>query len=190
VTQVGARIRDFGEGLDLFSFDYTLAEEGRPSAPGWAVPQQLADDVATGRGRNFEINYLDPDFKVPTEWKYSLGATWAPFFDTGEGIFGGDWFFQADLLWSQAENTAIVQRGDLVQTGTQVIDGVTYPIYDSPLLDSFVLTNADENNEGFIASIGASKDWDNGWSFCHNPVAHTQMFRTVKNATFTALRHS
>ena len=161
VTQVGARIRG---DIDLFALDYTLAEDGVPNGPGFAVPQELADDVASGQGRNFEINYLDPDFKVPTEWKYSIGATWAPSFDTGEGIFGGDWFFQGDLLWSRAQNTAIVQRGDLVQSGTQVVNGVTYPTYESPLLDSFVLTNADENNEGFIASIGASKNWDSGWS--------------------------
>ncbi len=161
VTQVGARIRG---DIDLFSLDYTLAEDGVPNGPGWAVPQELADSVATGQGRNFEINYLDPDFKVPSEWKYSLGAQWTPDFVTGEDIFGGEWVFQFDLLWSQAENTAIVQRGDLVQVGEQVIGGVTYPIFDSPLLDSFVLTNAEENNRGFIGSLGISKEWDNGIS--------------------------
>ena len=146
VTQVGARIRG---AIDLFSLDYTLAEDGVPNGPGFAVPQELADSVASGVGSNFEINYLDPDFEIPSEWKYSIGATYSPFFETGESLFGGEWFFQADLLWSEAENTAIIQRGDLVQTGTQVIDGVTYPTFDSPLLDSFVLTNADRSNKGF-----------------------------------------
>jgi len=195
VTQVGARLRDFGAGIDLFSLDYTLAEDGVPNAPGFAVPQTLADDVASGRGRNFEINYLDPDFKIPTEWKYSIGATWAPTFNTGESIFGGDWFFQGDLLWSQAENTAIIQRGDLVQSGSQIVDGVTYPTYDSPLLDSFVLTNADENNRGFIASVGASKTWDSGWSarvgYAYSDAKDTQpmtsavAFSNYNNRVFT-----
>lgn len=161
VTQVGARIRG---NIDLFSLNYVLAEDGVPNGPGWAVPQVLADSVATGQGRNFEINYLDPDFVVPSEWKYSLGATWNPVFDTGENIFGGEWFFQTDLLFSKAENTAIVLRGDLVETGSQTIDGVTYPVYSSPLLDSFSLTNADVNNESFVFSFGASKEWDNGIS--------------------------
>lgn len=161
VTQVGARIRG---NIDLFSLDYTLAEDGVPNGPGWAVPQQLADSVATGQGRNFEINYLDPDFTIPSEWKYSLGATWNPDFNTGENLFGGEWFFQADVLWSQAENTAIILRGDLVETGSQVIDGVTYPTFSSPLVDSFALTNAEESNQGFIFSAGAAKEWDNGWS--------------------------
>ena len=192
VTQVGARIRG---DIDLFALDYELAEDGVPNAPGYAVPSQLVADVRTGQGRNFEINYLDPDFKVPTEWKYSIGATWAPTFNTGENLFGGDWFFQGDLLWSQAENTAIIQRGDLVQTGTQVIDGVEYPVYDSPLLDSFTLTNADENNRGFIASIGGVKEWDNGFSarfgYAYSDAKDTQpmtsavAFSNYNNRAFT-----
>lgn len=161
VTQVGARIRG---AIDLFSLNYVLAEDGVPNGPGFAIPQQLADSVATGVGRNFEINYLDPEFDIPSEWKYSLGATWNPDFNTGESIFGGEWFFQADLLWAQAEDTAIVLRGDLVQDGTRVVDGVTYPTFDSPLLDSFTLTNAEESNQSFVASIGAAKTWANGWS--------------------------
>lgn len=161
VTQVGARIRG---AIDLFALNYVLAEDGVPNGPGWAVPETLANDVATGQGRNFEINYLDPDFTIPSDWKYSLGATWTPDFDDTAGIFSGPWLFQADLLFSQSENTAIIQRGDLVEDGSQVINGVTYPTFDSPLLDSFTLTNADESNRAFVASIGASKQWDNGWS--------------------------
>lgn len=162
VTQVGARIRG---NIDLFSLNYVLAENGVPNGPGWAVPEELANSVATGQGRNFEINYLDPDFTIPSEWKYSLGATWNPVFGEEAGpIFGGEWFFQSDILFSASENTAIVLRGDLVETGTQVIDGVTYPVYDSPLLDSFQLTNADIENESFVFSFGAAKEWDNGVS--------------------------
>ena len=162
VDQVGARIRDRDVGIDLFSLNYTLAEDGVPNAPGYAVPQQLADQVATGEGSNFELNYLDPDFEIPSEWKYSFGATWSPDFNTGEPIFGGRWTFQGDLLYSDAKNTAIIQHGDLEQTGTTVFDGVTYPTYDSVRLASYVLTNSDVSNEAFVASLGASKEWDNG----------------------------
>lgn len=170
VDQVGARVRG---AIDLFSLTYVLAEDGVPNAPGWAVPQDLANSVGTGVGRNFEINYLDPEFVIPSDWKYSLGATWTPDFNTGEDIFGGQWLFQADLLWSDSENTAIIQRGDLVQAGLVTRTGtdrqgvpysISVPDYDSPLLDSFVLTNADESNRAFVASIGASKRWENGWS--------------------------
>ncbi|MGB0906373.1 MAG: TonB-dependent receptor [Maricaulaceae bacterium] len=162
VTQVGDRLRDRPNGLDLFSYTYAGAENGVPNAPGYAIPQQMFDSVSTGQGRNFEINYLDPDFKIPSDWKYSIGATWAPDFQTDNALFGGEWQLQADLMWSKAKDTAIILRGDLVQDGTRVVDGVTYPTYDSPLTDSFVLTNSTESNKSFVASLGASKKWDNG----------------------------
>lgn len=170
VTQVGAR--EFG--LDLFSQTYVLAEDGVPNGPGYAVPQVLADAVATGQGRNFEINYLDPDFTIPSEYKFALGATWAPDFNTGEDLFGGQWLFQADLLYTKAENTAIITRGDLVAAGTRTVTGtddagvdysVTVTDYDSPLVDSFSLTNADVNNKSFVASFGFSKEWESGWGW-------------------------
>ncbi len=138
--------------------EYGLCEDGVPNGPGWCVPQTLVDSVASGSGSNFEINYLDPDFEIPSEWKVALGATWVPTFDTGN-FLGGDYVINADLLWSKGENSAIWLRGDLVQTGTTE-DG--YPIFDSPLEDSFVLTNSGEGNESFTASISVAKDYDFG----------------------------
>ncbi len=159
IDQVGTQLRN----VDLFSLNYVLAEDGVPNGPGWAIPEDAANSVATGQGSNFEINYLDPDFKIPSEWKFALGGRWRPDFNTGEAIFGGEWLFQADVLYSEGDDTAIIQRGDLVQTGTQTIDGVTYPVYASPTMDSFVLTNSDKGNRSFVASLGASKKWDSGW---------------------------
>jgi len=170
VTQVGARER----GISLFNQTYVLAEDGVPNGPGYAVPQVLADAVATGQGRNFEINFLDPEFTIPSEYKFALGATWNPTFDTGEDLFGGEWFFQADLLYTKAENTAIITRGDLIEAGTRTVTGtddagLDYTVnvvdYDSPLVDSFSLTNADINNKSFVASFGFSKEWESGWGW-------------------------
>lgn len=175
IDQVGALIRAgrgafSGGPIDLNTLTYTGGESGVPNFAGYAIPTVLYDSVSTGIGSNFEINYLDPNFKIPSDWKYALGATWRPDFDTGEGLFGGEWLFQADLLWSQSKDTAIVQRGDLVATGTRVVDvdgdgnpETTIPTYSSPVMGSFVLTNSPIGNEAFVASIGASKSWDNGF---------------------------
>ncbi len=166
VTQVGDRLRDFS-GIDLFGLAYGNAEDGVPNAPGWAVPQVMLDNVATGQGRNFEINYIDPNFKIPSEWKFAIGGTWTP--DLSDNA---SWLFQADVLVTRGENTAIIKRGDLVDTGTTrtvPLDPAdpnsptfTIPVYDSPLLDSFVLTNASKSNRAFVASLGASARFDNG----------------------------
>lgn len=168
IDQVGALARAGRGGqpnpIDLFAQTYSGAEDGVPNFAGYAIPDVVFDAVATGQGDNFELNYLDPDFKIPSEWKYSLGATFSPDFNTGENLFGGLWTFQADLLLTRGKDTAIVQRGDLVQTGTQTVNGVTVPVYDSPLQDTFVLTNSDVGNESFVASLGISKEWDTGWA--------------------------
>lgn len=168
IDQVGALARAGRGGqpnpIDLFAQTYSGAEEGVPNFAGYAIPDVVYDAVGSGVGSNFELNYLDPNFKIPSEWKYSIGATFSPDFDTGESIFGGLWTIQADVLWSDGKDTAIVQRGDLVPTGTQTVNGVTVPTYSSPLMDTFVLTNSDLGNQAFVASLGISKDWDNGWS--------------------------
>jgi hypothetical protein len=168
VTQVGARIRG---DIDLFSLDYVFAEEGVPNAPGYAVPSELAASVATGQGRNFELNYVDPDFKIPSNWKYSLGATFTPDFDLGKNLFSGPWMFTADVLFLEEDDTAIILRGDLVEDGTfsrTVTSGgqdfdFTVTDYASPNLDSFVLTNSDIGNRALAVSLGLAKEWDSGW---------------------------
>lgn len=168
IDQVGALARAGRGGqpnpIDLFAQTYSGAESGVPNFAGYAIPDVVYDAVSTGQGSNFELNYLDPDFKIPSDWKFALGTTWTPEFDTGESIFGGAWMFQADLLLSKGQDTAIVKRGDLVATGTRTLNGVTVPTYSSPNMDTFVLTNADVSNESFVASLGASKEWDNGWA--------------------------
>jgi len=164
IDQVGALARAGRGGqpdpIDLFAQTYSGAEDGVPNFAGYAIPDVVYDAVATGNGSNFELNYLDPDFKIPSEWKYSIGATFSPDFNTGESVFGGLWTFQADLLWSDGKDTAIVQRGDLVQNGTQTVNGVTVPVYNSPLQDTFVLTNSDVGNEAFVDSLGSDQEWD------------------------------
>ncbi|MEM6514415.1 MAG: TonB-dependent receptor, partial [Pseudomonadota bacterium] len=72
VLQFGFRERDF----DLTAQTYSGCEPGVPEGPGWCIPTVLFDaaDGATS-GRNFEINVLDPDFEIPSEWKIALGMT-------------------------------------------------------------------------------------------------------------------
>lgn len=155
VLQFGQRGRSFGYtdgSRSLFDDDvvYVAVEDGVPNGPGYGIPQELYDAVANGVGDNFEINYLDPDFELPSEWKFALGAT---------HIFAGDYVGTVDLLVTRTQDAAIVLRGDLEQTGTNE-DG--YPIYDSVREASFVLTNADVDSTSTSFSTSLSKEYDNG----------------------------
>jgi outer membrane receptor for ferrienterochelin and colicin len=160
VLQFGQRGRSFGYtdgSRSLFDADvvYEAIEPNAPAGagPGWGIPSELYDAVAQGVGDNFEINYLDPNFDLPSEWKFALGVT---------HVFPGEYVFTADYLYSRGENAAIILHGDLDQVGTNP-DG--YPIYDSVREPSFVLTNSDRNPVSQSFSLGLSKAFDNGFDF-------------------------
>jgi hypothetical protein len=141
--------------VDLFAQNYVLCEDSVPvCGPGYGIPDYLADQVASGEGSNFEIVYLDPDFDIPSEWKYALGVTW---------VAPGDWVFSADLQITRGEDTAIYKHGDLEWTGEFNDFGNGYPIYESVRLPSFVLTNSRVGNESESFAVGVYKDFDNGF---------------------------
>ena len=187
VLQFGQRGRSFGytDGTrSLFDDDveYLALEDGVPNGPGYGIPSELFNAVAAGVGDNFEINYLDPDFDLPSELKIAFGTTY---------ISGGDYVWNADLLITEGEDTAIVLRGDLEQTGTTA-EG--YPIYDSVREPSFVLTNSDVGNESVTASISVSKQYENGfdWSLGYaygdaedvSPMTSSVAFSNYTNRAF------
>ena len=193
VTQFGARIQNVNLFNPADTGGYTLAEDGVPNGPGYAVPQVLADDVAlgaAGSARNFEINYLDPDFEIPSEWKFAIGTT--VFADFGETpVLGGEYMFNADLLWSRGQDSAIVLRADLDQTGTTATGR---PIFTSNREPAFVLTNSTEGNKSFTASFSVAKDYGNGldWFMGYayndsedvNPMTSSVAFSNYTNRAF------
>lgn len=137
------------------NLEYIDVEDTAPAGAGagWGVPQPVYDAVSEGVGDNFEINYLDPGFELPSEIKIALGAT---------HFFPNDYVFTADLLWTRLQDSAIVQRGDLERVGT-TDDG--YPEYDSVREPSFVLTNSSTDADALTLSFGLSKQFDNGFDF-------------------------
>lgn len=165
-VQFGASGGDFGleDGVTSLLTDvtYGACEDGVPTGPGYCVPQDLIDAVNTGTGSNFEINYLDPNFDIPSDYKVSLGGTF---------LLPNDFVLTADVLYSVLKDSAVWLRGDLEQDGTTTgPDGGTFPTFDGPGrssgLRSFVLTNADEDAKSLLLSAGLSKSHDNGvdWS--------------------------
>lgn len=87
-----------------------LSGSGRPLAD---IPQSLYDSVSSGSA-NTGVNALDPDFKIPTQLKVALGATW----DFDAGRFGDGYRLTADFLYSKMRNAANIVDSSLVQIGT------------------------------------------------------------------------
>ena len=46
-------------------------------------------------------NSLDPNFKIPAQWKVNLSGTWRPHF--GDSLLASGWSFRADALYSHAQ---------------------------------------------------------------------------------------
>ena len=160
VLQFGQRGRSFGYtdgSRSLFDPDvvYEAIEPNAPAGagPGWGIPSELYDAVAQGVGDNFEINYLDPDFDLPSEWKAAVGIT---------HVFPGEYVVTADYLYTRGQDAAIVLHGDLDQTGTTAEGYPTYTVAREP---SFVLTNSDRNPQSHSFTVGLSKFFDNGFDF-------------------------
>ena len=147
---VAFQFRERNPGV-VYDLEYTACEPDVPvCGPGWGVPVDLYEAATTGEGSNFEIVYLDPEFELPSEWKYSLGAT----FETQNG-----YLIDADLLVSSGQDWAVVKHGDLERTGTSAQG---YPTYDDVRTPSFVTTNVDEGREALQASLSVFKAFDNG----------------------------
>ena len=187
VLQFGQRGRSFGYtdgSRSLFDADvvYSGLEAGVPAGPGWGIPSELYDAVAGGVGDNFEINYLDPGFKLPSEWKLALGIS---------HIFPGDYQFTADFLYTRLSDSAMVLHGDLEQTGTNA-DG--YPEYNSVREASFYLTNSNTTADSTGFALGLSKAFENGfdvslgyaWSDAEDvqPMTSSVAFSNYQNRAF------
>jgi outer membrane receptor for ferrienterochelin and colicin len=160
VDQIGTRGRNFGytDGTrTLFDADivWVDVEADAPSGAGagYGIPEEMYQAVATGVGDNFEINYLDPAFELPKEWKFALGLT---------HVFPAEYVFTFDFLYTQGEDMAMVLHGDVERVGTDA-DG--YPEYDSVREPSFVLTNSNRTARGYSTSVGLAKTFDNGFDF-------------------------
>ncbi|MGP9800475.1 TonB-dependent receptor [Rheinheimera sp. NSM] len=126
-----------------------LIGQGRP---GYDIPQSLYDAVGDGTA-DATTNVTDPNFKIPSEWKYSLGATFtAP----------DDYVLTADLIHSRKKNSAIIQDLALRQTATAP-DG--RPVYTSNrgTFNDFMLTNRKgDDARSTVFSLAVSKQYDNG----------------------------
>jgi len=143
-----------GTGVDFSLFDIPLSGDGTPLQD---VPQCLFDLIAQQQP-NSGVNALDPNFDLPQQWKYALGATW---------YLPGDYLLNADLLYTRSDDSAMIVGATLVQTGTAP-DG--RPIYTDPRAfnTDYVLTNvqgSDAKSTQF--AINLSKSYENGfdWGF-------------------------
>jgi hypothetical protein len=152
VTNIGSRERDIPDFTNLF--DTPLSGEGRPI---YDIPQAMFDTVANTTGGDGNVNATDPNFEIPSEWKYAVGATY---------ITPQEYIITADLMYTKRKDSAKVIDALLVETGNTLPDG--RPEYASRLTErrftgsDFILTNSGQDGDTTVFSVSAMKQWDNG----------------------------
>ncbi|SET30345.1 TonB-dependent receptor [Thalassotalea agarivorans] len=156
LVQIG--LREFNVNLvqtpdgkvDLFANQWT-----DPGTPIFGIPQAMYDEIASipEAGGDGSVNAVDPNFEVPSEWKYSIGATYI----TDDG-----YSFTADILMNRRVDSAMIRDAGIQYSGDTAPDG--RPLFESPLgrTGDFVLTNSDKDGKSTIVSFGMNKEWDFG----------------------------
>jgi hypothetical protein len=119
---------------------------------GFDIPQAVLDFHATQRNDG-PVNAIDPDFAVPSLYRWNLGVKQALPWDIELG---------ADIIYSRVKDEVLWQDLRLLQVGTAP-DG--RPIYgprpdgrSNSSIQDFLLTNTDQG-EQTVLSIDASKTW-------------------------------
>jgi hypothetical protein len=124
--------------------------------PGYDIPQSLYDEIGSGSADS-STNVTDPNFELPSEWKYSLGLTY---------VTEDEYVLSSDLLFTDKQDSAIISN---------LADGVVAtapdgrPVYDSinhSRNSDFLLTNVKgDDAKSTIVSFAISKEYDNGLAF-------------------------
>lgn len=133
--------------------DYTYG--GGSGQPFFDVPDEAIAALAAANGGG-PVNALDPNFKIPSEWKAALGTVID--FGAPDMWYGDDWRLMLDFLVSKTNEAAYVTPISFRQTRTAA-DG--RPVYTGNTND-FLLTNAEEKGWARTVSVGLSKDYGNG----------------------------
>lgn len=148
VTQLENQDRS---GDSILDPNFGFTGDGRPI---FDIPQSLYDLVAAGEGRLGGVNFLDPDFELPSTLKYSIGTTY---------VTENDVLLSADLLYSENKDAAIISDVTIVETNTPAPDG--RPTFErNGRTEDFMLTNVDgDSGSTTVLSLGVSKSFDNGF---------------------------
>ncbi|TNE65998.1 MAG: TonB-dependent receptor [Alphaproteobacteria bacterium] len=119
------------------------------------IPQEALDGLS-GNAAGGDVAATDPDFKIPSVWKFNLAVE--RYVDLG--ALGDDWHFTLEAIWARTQNAADWKELRRTQIATAA-DGS--PIYSSESGYDILLTNGADGKQDVYA-ISFDKSWDTGLS--------------------------
>ncbi len=117
-------------------------------------------------GNEPSVNAIDPNFEIPSEWKYNLGFTY---------ITEDEYIIQTDFLYSKKQDSALITAASWDdESRTELFDGRA--VYDYEVVgqnnwgdvsrnfrkSDLLLTNAKENGSATTISFAVKKEYDFG----------------------------
>jgi hypothetical protein len=144
-----------GSGANAVSGAAILTNVGGTTVPSAANPLLLGATSANPA----PVNALDPNFKLPSQWRLTLSADYTP-----EGFLGGGWTFGGDLLYSKVRNQVFFTDARVVATTSTTPDGRTRytPVTSFGDTNSDIILTNSNQGRGYIAIARLSKRFDFG----------------------------
>jgi hypothetical protein len=127
---------------------------------GTGIPQSLVDAVRTTGTSTAPTNALDPNFKIPSQWRLSGSADYT----ANLGFLGDDWDFGADVIWSRVKDGLTWVDLRSVPNGTLPDGRVRYtllPGQGTTTNTDLLLTNTDQGYSWNLVGR-VNKRFDNG----------------------------
>lgn len=123
-----------------------------------AVPQMVKDSMKAG---GF-TNYIDPNFKLPSDMRYQLGFD----YDFDLPLLGEGYKWTSDVTYIVRQDAASWVDSSRVPSGKKAADGriIYKSIYTGDLADNYdiMLTNSKQDEKSTVISTTLSKDWESG----------------------------
>ncbi|QSX35389.1 TonB-dependent receptor [Shewanella avicenniae] len=121
------------------------------------VPAEVQATLQPGDG---EVNPIDPNFKVPSIWRFSLGFDYT--FDIPS--MGDGYLWHAEAIHAKNKDDNAWRNLNSAPTGEVTSDGrIVYAPLNGDRYD-LMLTNADKSGKSTILTTSLSKEWENGLS--------------------------
>lgn len=130
---------------------------------GTGVPQSLIDAIRTTGTAGSPTNALDPNFRVPSQWRVSGSADYA----ANLGPLGDDWNLGVDVIWSKVRDGLTWRDLRSVPIGSLPDGRIRYgvlPGQGTTTNTDILLTNDDRGYSWNIVGR-IDKRWENGISF-------------------------
>jgi len=126
--------------------------------PAQFAKDRVTESAALGTG---VINVIDPNFEIPSIWKFSIGAT--KDFDLSRWNMGEGWNVRTEYVRSEVENAIgwkdLNMAQNVVGTGP---DG--RPIYGNMNGQVVLMLTNFKDGETDQFTVGVNKNWYEGWA--------------------------